>query len=179
MTVKRRRADKRSVIRHESVWRWRITLRLSALLFLVFAAARPALAVLPSELLANPVLEARAEHIGRELRCLVCRNQSIEESQAGLAHDLRLLVRRRLVAGDSDAQVIAYVRSRYGDYVLLDPPFEVGTWLLWGGPPLVLLLGAAAVARFYRRHRNDAARAPLSPDEQRRLAAALGETGEP
>jgi cytochrome c-type biogenesis protein CcmH len=178
MTAKRRRADERRVIRHELVWRWRIALRLSALIWAFGAVAPAALAVLPSEMLRNPVLEARAEHIGRELRCLVCRNQSIEESQADLAHDLRLLVRRRLVAGDSDAQVIAYIRSRYGDYVLLDPPFEIQTWLLWGGPPLVLFLGAGAIAGFYRRRRNDSPPGPLNPDEQRRLAAALGEAGE-
>jgi cytochrome c-type biogenesis protein CcmH len=145
----------------------------------LIAMAPPALAVLPSEMLTAPALEARAEHIGGQLRCLVCRNQSIEESQADLAHDLRLLVRRRLLAGDSDAEVIAYIRSRYGDYVLLQPPFEVGTWLLWGGPPLVLLCGAIALVRFYRGRRSQAAPAPLSADEQRRLAAALGEAGEP
>jgi cytochrome c-type biogenesis protein CcmH len=155
-----------------------MALCLFALLFVLLAAAPPAHAVLPSEMLANPALEARAEHIGSELRCLVCRNQSIEESQADLAHDLRLLVRRRLLAGDSDAQVVAYIRSRYGDYVLLRPPFEAGTWLLWGGPPLVLLLGAVAIVGFYRRRRAGAAPAPLSPEEQRRLAAMLGEAGE-
>jgi cytochrome c-type biogenesis protein CcmH len=145
----------------------------------LLASPRPAFAVLPSEMLANPVLEARAEHIGNELRCLVCRNQSIEESQADLAHDLRVLVRRRLLAGDSNAQVIAYIRSRYGDYVLLKPPFEPSTWLLWGGPGLVLALGALGIVRFLYRRRNDAAPPPLNPDEQRRLATVLGEAGKP
>ena len=145
--------------------------------FAVFGA-RPAWAVRPDEMLANPALEARAEAIGRALRCLVCRNQSIEDSEADLAHDLRLLVRRRLVAGDSNAQVVAYIRSRYGDYVLLKPPLEPGTLLLWGGPPLILLLGAAAVFVFYRRRRDPREAAPLSPDESRRLAAALSEAGE-
>jgi cytochrome c-type biogenesis protein CcmH len=149
-----------------------------ALAVAAFFAAWPAAAVEPSEMLQNPALEARAEHIGHELRCLVCRDQSIEESQAGFAHDLRLLVRRRLLAGDSDDQIIAYIRSRYGDYVLLKPPFEASTWLLWGGPPLVLLLGAGAIVRFYHRHRPRPAPPPLTADEQRRLSAALGEAGE-
>jgi cytochrome c-type biogenesis protein CcmH len=143
----------------------------------LLAMASPAYAVRPDEMLANPAQEARAEHIGRELRCLVCRNQSIEDSEADLAHDLRLLVRRRVAAGDSDAAIIAYLCSRYGDYVLLQPPFEWSTLLLWGGPPLVLLAGAAALALFYRgRNRPEAE--PLDADEERRLAAALGEVAE-
>ncbi len=143
-----------------------------------FFASPPAFAVLPSEMLANPALEARAEHIGFELRCLVCRDQSIEESQADLAHDLRMLVRRRLLAGDTDAQVIAYIRSRYGDYVLLKPPFEASTWLLWGGPGLVLAFGALGIARFLYRRRSNAEPPPLNADEQQRLAAALGKAGD-
>jgi cytochrome c-type biogenesis protein CcmH len=154
-----------------------IALLMPLILVWLVLGAHPALAVRPDEMLANPALEARAEHIGRELRCLVCRNQSIEDSEADLAHDLRLLVRRRLAAGDSDAEVVAYIRSRYGDYVLLRPPLEFSTLLLWGGPLLVLLAGAAAVALFYRRRdRRDAA--PLDSDEERRLAAALGEAVE-
>jgi cytochrome c-type biogenesis protein CcmH len=146
------------------------------------ATAMPAYAVRPDEMLANPALEARAEQVGRELRCLVCRNQSIEDSEADLAHDLRLLVRRRIAAGDSDAEVIAYIRSRYGDYVLLRPPLEIGTLLLWGGPPLLLLLGGIAIVRFYRSRGNAVATtpldAPLEAGERRRLAALLGETAE-
>jgi cytochrome c-type biogenesis protein CcmH len=141
-------------------------------------AARPASAVLPSEMLPNPVLEARAEQIGAGLRCLVCRNQSIEESQADLAHDLRVLVRRRVLAGDTNAQVITYIRARYGDYVLLKPPFEASTWLLWGGPVIVLALGALGIARFLYRRRGTAEPPPLNADEQRRLASALGEAGD-
>jgi cytochrome c-type biogenesis protein CcmH len=144
-----------------------------------FFAARPAFAVRPDEMLANPALEARAERVGRELRCLVCRNQSIEASGADLAHDLRLLVRRRIVAGESDREVIAYIRSRYGDYVLLQPPVQLNTLLLWGGPPLVLLLGGGVATRFYGRRRNQSDPTPLRPDERRRLAAALGERTEP
>jgi cytochrome c-type biogenesis protein CcmH len=155
------------------------------LLFLVsifLVAAPSAYAVRPDEMLANPALEARAEQVGRELRCLVCRNQSIEDSEADLAHDLRLLVRRRIAAGDSDAQVIAYIRSRYGDYVLLRPPLEIGTLLLWGGPALLLLLGGIAVVRFYRSRGKAVGAtpldAPLDARERRRLAALLGETAE-
>jgi cytochrome c-type biogenesis protein CcmH len=134
----------------------------------------PANAVRPDEILSNPGLEARAREVGSELRCLVCRNQSIDDSDADLAHDLRVLVRQRIVAGDSNDQVIAYIRSRYGDFVLLRPPFEIGTLLLWSGPLAILLLGAVALVRFYRR--KDATTAPpLSADERRRLASLLGE----
>ena len=95
-------------------------------LVLLFASA-PAHAVRPDEMLADPALEARARDIGQELRCLVCRNQSIDDSDADLAHDLRVLVRERLKAGDTNDRVIAYIRSRYGDFVLLRPPFEIAT----------------------------------------------------
>ena len=147
---------------------------LALILFSSMLAVAPAFAVRPDEMLADPHLEARAQQVGEELRCLVCRNQSIEDSEADLAHDLRLLVRRHVAAGDSDAEIIAYLRSRYGDYVLLRPPFEIATWLLWGGPPLILLLGAAGLAVFYRGRRGVPAM-PLNPDEQRRLAALLAE----
>jgi cytochrome c-type biogenesis protein CcmH len=139
--------------------------------------ATPAHAVQPNEMLADPALEARARDIGRELRCLVCRNQSIDDSDADLAHDLRVLVRERLKEGDTNDQVIAYVRSRYGDFVLLRPPFAVGTVLLWVGPLLILLLGAFGVARFYRARARASgpAAVALSPEERRRLQAVLGE----
>jgi cytochrome c-type biogenesis protein CcmH len=139
-------------------------------------AASPVYAVQPSEMLAEPTLETRAREVSRELRCLVCRNQSIDDSDADLAHDLRVLVRERITAGDSDDQVVAYVRARYGDFVLLRPPISIGTLLLWGGPLLTLMLGGVAVALFYRRRRNDEAGAPpLSQDERRRLVAILGD----
>ena len=147
------------------------------LLALAIAAAlapAPAHAVRPDEMLADPGLEARAREVGRELRCLVCRNQSIDDSDADLAHDLRVLVRERIKGGDRNDQVVAYVRSRYGDFVLLRPPFEIGTALLWGGPLLILLLGGLALARFYRSGEEDVA-PPLSAEERRRLAAVLGE----
>ncbi|HVB15848.1 MAG TPA: cytochrome c-type biogenesis protein [Stellaceae bacterium] len=147
----------------------------AALAFAAICAVTPAYAVRPDEMLADPALEARAEQVGSELRCLVCRNQSIEDSEADLAHDLRLLVRRRIAAGDSNRQVIAYIRSRYGDFVLLRPPFETSTILLWGGPVVILALGGVAIVRFYRSRRGGATPLPLSPDEQAQLAAVLGE----
>lgn len=148
-----------------------------ALAWLMFVAASPALAVRPNEMLADPALEARAREIGSELRCLVCRNQSIDDSDADLAHDLRVVVRERLKSGDSNAQIIAYVRSRYGDFVLLRPPLGGDTVLLWGGPALVLALGALALLRFYRRPEATAT-PPLSAEERRRLAVVLGEEAE-
>ena len=149
------------------------------LLLLITLAAvlpTPALAVRPDEMLSDPVLEARARQVGGELRCLVCRNQSIDDSDADLAHDLRVLVRQRLKDGDSDDEVIAYIRSRYGDFVLLRPPFETRTLLLWCGPLAILLLGTLALVRFYRR--NEETSSPLSADESRRLAAVLEEGSE-
>src|SRR4051812_23334499 len=145
------------------------------LLFTVLLTG-PSHAVRPDEMLADPTLESRAREVGQELRCLVCRNQSIDDSDADLAHDLRVLVRERIKAGDRDDQVVAYVRARYGDFVLLRPPFAVGTLLLWGGPALILLLGGIAVARYYQaRGRSDGNAPPLSPDERQRLATVLGE----
>ncbi len=147
---------------------------LSVLALAVVMAAGPAHAVRPDEMLSDPGLEARARAVGSELRCLVCRNQSIDDSDADLAHDLRVLVRERIKGGDSNDQVVAYIRSRYGDFVLLRPPFERVTLLLWGGPLLILLLGGVALARFYRRGQAPAP-PPLSADERRRLATVLGE----
>jgi cytochrome c-type biogenesis protein CcmH len=133
----------------------------------------PAYAVRPDEMLADPALEARARDISKDLRCLVCRNQSIDDSEADLAHDLRVLVRERLKAGDTNEEVVAYIRARYGDFVLLRPPFELSTWLLWGGPALVLLLGLWGIARYMRRQTGITTPPPLTADEERRLAAML------
>lgn len=150
-------------------------LALGLLLFL----AIPAHAVRPDEMLKDPVLEARAREIGQELRCLVCRNQSIDDSDADLAHDLRVLVRQRLTAGDTDQQVTDYIVSRYGDFVLLKPPFKLDTWVLWLGPGLVLLAGLWGLGRYMRRQAGMSGPPPLSADEERRLAKILKDGAEP
>ena len=134
-------------------------------------------AVEPTERLADPALEARARALSQELRCLVCQNQSIDESNADLAHDLRVIVRRRLLAGDTDQQVLDYIVARYGVFPLLDPPFAPATYLLWLTPPaLVLGAGIFLVVRA-RRRRPDPALPPLSDDERDRAALLLGERG--
>ncbi len=144
---------------------------LCTLLLVLFAF--PALAVEPSEMLPDPALEARARVIGRELRCVVCQNQSIDDSAAEVARDMRRAVRERLTAGDKDEQVFAYMVARYGDYVLLKPPFKAGTWALWLGGPLVLLLAGGALLIAARRRKPAVPPAPLSEEEQRRLDALL------
>jgi cytochrome c-type biogenesis protein CcmH len=139
----------------------------------VSLAAPAARAVEPSERLADAALEARARAISQELRCLVCQNESIDESNAPLAHDLRLLVRKRLVAGDSDRQVLDYIVARYGVFVLLDPPFAPITWLLWLGPPALLLTAGALLATRAWRRRPEPPPA-LSAEEQARAERLLG-----
>jgi cytochrome c-type biogenesis protein CcmH len=143
-----------------------------ALMLTAAFVSQPAHAVRPDEML-DPGLEARAREIGKELRCLVCRNQSIDDSDADLAHDIRVLVRQRLAAGDSNALVIAYVRSRYGDYVLLKPPFQLDTWLLWLGPAAILLIGLWGAGRYLRRQAGITPAPPLSADETQRLTTIL------
>lgn len=125
----------------------------------------------PAEMLPNPQQEARAERIGRQLRCLVCQNESIEDSAADLARDLRRIVRQRVVAGDSDQQVVAWMVARYGDFVRLSPPLEWQTLLLWGSPGLALVAGGLVVLA-HRRHRPKPL-APLSEAEQARLSDLL------
>src|SRR5215470_17890082 len=120
-------------------------------LALLAAFAARALAVEPGERLADPALEARARAISKELRCLVCQNESIDDSNAALAHDLRVLLRERLAAGDSDPQVRDFLVRRYGQFVLLRPPIEPATYVLWFGPFAVLVLGAAGIAVYLRR----------------------------
>ena len=135
--------------------------------------ATPAHAVEPSEILDDPALETRAREISKGLRCLVCRNESIDESNAELARDLRVIVRERLVAGDTDAEVEDFVTARYGDYVLLKPRFTASTALLYLGGPLLLLLGGLAAWRVTRRTPAPAAEAPapLTPEERAKLEA--------
>ncbi len=135
-----------------------------------------ALAVEPSEMLRDPGLEARARSISEGLRCLVCQNESIDDSHAELAADIRQLVRRRLVDGDSDTQVRDYLVARYGQFILLKPPFEAQTLLLWGTPLIALALGLAGIA-FAARRASTQRRpsAPLSPAERRRLDELLGQ----
>jgi cytochrome c-type biogenesis protein CcmH len=133
-------------------------------------------AVEPQERLANPALEARARSISGELRCLVCQNESIDESGADLAHDIRVLVRQRLTAGDTDAQAIQSVVNRYGQFVLLRPPVEPATYLLWYGPPLLVAGGLAGTMVWLRRRRPAPMdMAPLSAEESRRLDGLIRE----
>ncbi len=111
----------------------------------VLSLAGSARAVEPDEMLSDPALEARAQHISKELRCVVCQNQNIDDSAAPLARDMRLLVRERLTSGDTDAQAKAFLVARYGNFVLLRPPFQPNTWALWLGPFVILLLAGAAL----------------------------------
>lgn len=129
-------------------------------------------AVQPDEMLSDPLLESRARIISRDLRCLVCQNQSIDDSDAPLAHDLRVLLRERLTAGDSDAQAKQFLVDRYGDYVLLKPPFKSTTLALWLGPP-ALLLAALAIAWNAARKRRPTEAAPLTAEEKARLDKLL------
>lgn len=149
--------------------------KLIAAAFAVLAVALSAplaYAVQPDEVMTDPAKEARARELSRELRCMVCQNQSIDESDADLARDLRILVRDRLKAGDSDGQVIDYVVSRYGEFVLLKPRFEWRNALLWGAPVLLLVVGGAFMVRAARR-RKAPETAALSDEEKARLDAIL------
>ncbi len=142
-------------------------------LLCLLLAAFPAFAVLPDEVLSDPALEARARAISAELRCMVCQNQSIDDSNADLARDLRVLVRERLVAGDTDRQVIDFVVSRYGEYVLLKPRFSARNALLWGAPALLLLCGIAFA--FRRVRSRQPLEAQLSKEEQATLDKILAD----
>jgi cytochrome c-type biogenesis protein CcmH len=153
--------------------RARTTMRLLRLFAALILLSAPALAVQPDEILADPALEARARVLSKELRCMVCQNQSIDDSDAPLARDLRLLVRERLTAGDSDGQVLDFLVARYGEFVLLRPPFNWRTALLWLLGPLVLIGAGFGLFRLVRRPRqveglSEAAPAPLSEAEARR-----------
>ena len=136
-----------------------------ALLALVVAA--PAFAVQPNEMLKDPALEARARALSAQLRCLVCQNESIDESDADLARDIRLLIREKIVHGESNAQIRNFLVSRYGDFILLKPPFKLSTLLLWFSAPLALLAGGLAIWTAARRR--PAPTPPLTAEEERRL----------
>lgn len=146
----------------------------TALIALLLFAMTPALAVEPDEILADAALEARAREIGKGLRCLVCQNQSIDDSDADLARDLRLLIRERLQAGDSDDAALAFVVDRYGDYVLLRPPLKPTTYALWLGPLVLFGIALFAVV-FYLRRKKQSLETPrtLSEDEERRIQEIL------
>ncbi len=146
----------------------------TTILLVLACVAFPAFAVEPSEMLKDPALEMRARTLSRELRCVVCQNQSIDDSAAEVAHDMRIAVRERLTAGDSDKAVMGYMVARYGDYVLLEPPFKPRTLVLWLGAPLVLVV--AGLLLFFAARRRPvvpAAPPPLSDTEKERLQSLL------
>jgi cytochrome c-type biogenesis protein CcmH len=143
----------------------------AVLLLTSYLLAGKAFAVMPDEVLADPALEARARDLSQDLRCLVCQNQSIDDSAAPLAKDLRVIVRERLAAGDTDEQVIDYLVARYGNYVLLKPPFQRDTLFLWIGPAVFLLV-AGGISFLYLRARgrgDEETPAPLTDQERRQL----------
>jgi cytochrome c-type biogenesis protein CcmH len=160
---------------------------LKPILALVFALAvmmgsPAAYAVQPDEIMSDPAKEARARNLSRELRCMVCQNQSIDDSEAPLARDLRLLVRERIAAGDSDTQVIDFLVARYGEFVLLKPRLKPHTLLLWLLPPLALAGGGFALWMHSRRRTGsgtEAAAVTLTPDEEARLAELISEEASP
>ena len=124
-----------------------------AAIFMIFGDLQPAHAVNPTEMLENDLLEKRARHISKDIRCVVCQNQSIDDSDAPLARDLRVLIRQRLVEGDTDQEVISYLVSRYGDFVLLTPPVKGATLFLWFGPVVFALLGILGLVLYFRRQK--------------------------
>ena len=150
--------------------------RLAIALLFVLVALPARAAITPDEILPDPAMETRARNITKQLRCLVCQNQSIDDSNAPLARDLRLVVRERLKAGDSDSATLAFVVARYGDFVLLRPPVKATTWLLWFGPLALLIAGAVFLWMRTRRNKAapPAAAAPLDAAEQKRLDELMG-----
>ena len=146
------------------------------LILLLSLLAPQALAVQPDEILSDRTMEKRAREISKELRCLVCQNQSIDDSDAPLARDLRLLVRERLLVGDTDEETVSFIVDRYGDFVLLRPPFKTSTLILWIGPLLILISGIIGVVFWHRRRPGTdvlETAAPLSSQERDRLEKAL------
>ena len=158
----------------------RLLLTISLLLFSLMHS-QPVLAVNPDEILDDPALETRARAISAELRCMVCQNQSIDDSDAPLARDLRILLRERLVAGDSNAEAKDFLVSRYGEYVLLKPTFSMKNLVLWGFGPLILILGLFVIHRLYRKNKQVAVRteaagtSKLSDEEEQRLKKILSD----
>ena len=141
---------------------------------LTFLAMSPAFGVQPDEILSNPTLETRARHLSRELRCMVCQNQSIDDSDAPLARDLRIIVRERLTVGDSDAQVVEFLTSRYGEFVLLRPSFSWHNALLWLAPAILLIAGASELMLTLRRRPTVAVESvPLTTEEERRVQEVI------
>jgi len=149
---------------------------MKSVIFLLFFLVTPALAIQPDEILEDKLLEERARVISKELRCLVCQNQSIDDSDAPLARDLRVLVRERLQAGESDEKVIKFVVDRYGDFVLLRPPIKASTLALWLSPIAILIVGVVILLmRFRKQEKNMPVQVePLSREETKKLEAALG-----
>ena len=157
---------------------WRQYLAMATIL--VAAHIAPAAAVTPDEMLRDPAMEARARVLSQELRCVVCQNQSIDDSNAPLAHDLRVLLRDRLSAGDSDQQAMDYIVARYGNFVLLKPPMHMNTLMLWIGPALFLLLAGLGFIRYIRIRAADQSienSTSFSASEQERLDALLNRRG--
>jgi len=156
-------------------WAAVLTLGLASGTLAPLAGMGTAWAVEPDEMLDDPALEQRARELSEGLRCVVCQNESIDESNADMARDMRILVRDRLKAGDSNDEVKQYLVDRYGDFVLLRPPFKPMTYLLWFGPALILIGGLAAAWSFYRRRATETLPPidPLSAEEQARLRALL------
>ncbi|MGO8505704.1 cytochrome c-type biogenesis protein CcmH [Rhizobium leguminosarum] len=148
-------------------------MRRPLLAFALLLMAAPAFAVNPDEVLADPALEARARALSAELRCMVCQNQSIDDSNADLAKDLRLLVRERITDGDSDEAVLNYIVSRYGEFVLLKPRVSMKTVLLWGAPVLLVLAGGLSLLVFARKRAGKPTGSKLTADEQARLTELL------
>jgi cytochrome c-type biogenesis protein CcmH len=149
---------------------WNVKAIAAGFWLLLSLIAIPALAVQPDEMLKDPALETRARAISQGLRCLVCQNQSIDDSDASLAHNLRVLLRERLSAGDTDQQAVDYIVARYGNFVLLKPPFQWNTALLWLSPLILFLIAMAGFWRYLGRNSKVAPSAPLTPDEESQLA---------
>ena len=146
-----------------------IAWRLLPALGLAVLMAQPALAVLPSEMLKDPALEARAQALSKDIRCQVCQNEDIDDSAAPLAADMRRLIREKILAGQTDQQILDFLVQRYGDNVLMRPPIRPATWLLWFGPAALLVVTAAGIAVAARRRTTAPPPPQLAPDEERRL----------